>query len=67
MRKSELFYKEGTIQYKWRLLYNAFCDRWRMHASEESLMMRDQRFCHWSRKDEILEDYQRPVQVIEYS
>lgn len=49
---SQRFYTEGTIQNAWRGLYNDYCDQVREAVSEEDLQKADQRFVHWTRKDE---------------
>lgn len=61
IEKSKIFYQEGTVQNRWRLLYNEICERLRMHVSEEELNMYDTRFVSLSLKDESPEVYSRPV------
>ncbi len=51
------FYKEGTSQYNWRMLYNEYCDRVRSYVAEEELEKADKRFVKWTRKDESLETF----------
>lgn len=36
-KEADGFYTQGTIQYSWNRLYNAFCDRIRMYVSEEDI------------------------------
>lgn len=46
------FYQEGTIQSKWRALYNDHCDRIRSYVKESDLQRADNRHFTWTKKDE---------------
>jgi hypothetical protein len=49
---ADLFYKKGTIQNGWRLLYNDHCDRIRSYVKEADLQRADNRHFKWTQKDE---------------
>ncbi len=48
---AQQFYKPGTIQNTWNLLYNDYCNRVRMYVSESNLRLADTRHVSWTRKD----------------
>jgi hypothetical protein len=49
---ADKFFEKGTIQYKWRNLYNDLCDRIYQHVKMEELWKEDRRFVKWAEKDD---------------
>lgn len=45
------YFTTGTPQYRWRMLYNDFCQMIDRHGLREHLGRKDQRFLHWSVPD----------------
>lgn len=46
------FYQKGTIQNKWRALYNDYCERITYYVNKEDLNEADPRYVNWSQKDD---------------
>lgn len=47
----KLFYEKGTIQNRWRCLYNEYCDRVKLYVNLKKLEYEDGRHVHWTIKD----------------
>ncbi|MFI5344707.1 MAG: hypothetical protein ACHQUC_10880, partial [Chlamydiales bacterium] len=55
------YFTTGTPQYRWRMLYNDFCEMIDRHGLREHLGYKDQRFLHWSVPDtNFVEFYSSP-------
>lgn len=59
---SDLFYTKGTIQLRWRLLYNDYCDRIRKLVDEKELNKEDSRAVEWTQKDEGVATFKTPTE-----
>ena len=45
------YYQAGTVQNKWNVLYNDYCDRVRLYVNESELQRADNRHYTWTQKD----------------
>ncbi len=54
---AKTFYRENTIQYNLRMLYNEYCDIIRKQIGEDELALEDSPHQEWIRKDLALDDY----------
>jgi len=53
------FYEEGTPNFAWRTLFNAFCDAVDQQVTRDDLIAADMRLNHWSQKDTDPESFKR--------
>lgn len=58
-RHTPPYYQEGTVQYKWRSLYNEFCNRIHAYIDENALNQADPRFMKWARPENAPEDFKQ--------
>lgn len=54
---ANLFYKTGTIQNSWNILYNEYCGRIRLYVTEKELRKADSRPANWTIKDTGVETF----------
>ncbi len=61
---AEAFYQEGTIQYKWRSLYNEFFDRLQTYVDWDAFGKQQPKFVKWMKKDtDIASFVAKPLEI----